>query len=195
MSTNLFPAAFGFERLSELPSRCVKRLFYPEANATGGHDGINVHIIPNQGEEWIGTFASGGFGPNTVSEVCSTPNPTKLCVIAEGQGYIVDVEHTDSWESVPIIPVLAVCSSAKHRLLIFANHTELVALGAEGIAWRTARLSWDSLKLTSMSEDELCGVFWDIRSDSQQSFTVNLENGTHIGGANFPPPTSPRSRK
>jgi hypothetical protein len=38
------------------------------------------------------------------------------------------------------------------------------------------------MKLTSMSEDELCGVYWDIRSESEQSFAVNLANGTHTGG-------------
>jgi hypothetical protein len=186
MSTHLFSAGFEFERLGELPASPVKRLFYPGATSIGGRDGLNVHVIPHQGEEWVGTFAAGGYGPKTVSEVCSTPNPTKLCVIAEGQGYIVDVEHPDSCDSVTIFPVLAVRSSAKHRLLIFANHTELLAVGAEGIAWRTARLSWDSLKLTSMNDDELCGVFWDIRSESEQSFAVNLANGTHTGGANVP---------
>jgi len=194
MSTSLFPAAFEFERLDELPASQVKRLFYPGASSTGGHDGLNVRVIPQQGETWIGTFAAGRFGPKAVTEVCSTPNPTMLCVIVEGQGYLVDVEHADSYDCVPIVPVLAVRRSAKHRLLIFATHTELLALGVEGIAWRTARLSWDSLKLTSMSEDELCGVFWDIRSESEQGFTVNLEDGTHTGGADVPPtPDSPPS--
>lgn len=194
MSTNLFPADFEFERLGELPASRVKRLFYPGATVAGGRDGLNVHVIPHRSEEWIGTFAAGSFGPKTVTEVCNTPNKNKLCVVAEGQGYIVDVERPDCCESVPIFPVLALRSSAKHGLLIFANHTELLAVGDQGLAWRTARLSWDSMKLTSMSEDELCGVFWDIRSESEQSFTVNLQNGTHTGGANVPPtPDSPLS--
>lgn len=197
MSTNLFPVAFEFERLGELPASRVKRLFYPGATAAGGRDGLNVRVIPHRGEEWIGTFAAGGFGPKAVTEVCSTPNLNKLCVIAEGQGYIVDVEHPECCDSVPIFPVLALRRSTKHRLLIFANHTELLAVGDDGVAWRTTRLSWGSMKLTSMSEDELFGVFWDIRSESEQSFTVNLGNGTHTGGANVPPtpdssPSTPR---
>jgi hypothetical protein len=197
MSTNLFPAAYEFERLAELPASRAKRLFYPGATAIGGRDGLNIHIIPHGGEEWIGTFAAGGFGPKSVTEVCHTPNPNKLCVVSEGQGYVLDVRHPKSCDSVPIFPVLALRSSAKHRLLIFANHTELLALGEQGVAWRTARLSWDSLKLTSMTDDELSGVFWDIRSESEQSFKVNLANGTHTGGADVPPtpdspPTTPR---
>lgn len=186
MSENLFSAAFEFERLEELRTSRVKRLFYPGATEIGGRDGVNVHVIPHGGDEWIGTFSAGGFGPKSVTDVCSTPNPTKICVIAEGQGYIVDVVHPEIFDNLPIFPVLAVRSSAKHGLLIFASHTELLAVGTDGIAWRTARLSWDSMKLTSMGEDDLCGVFWDIRSESEQSFTVNLATGTHTGGAYFP---------
>ena len=186
MIENPFPQAFEFELLSELRSSHTKRLFYPGAIESGGHDGLNVHVIPHAGDGWIGTFAFGRFGPNAITGVCTTPNPTKLCVIAEGQAYIVDVVHPQACDSLRIIPVLAVRSSAKHGLLIFANHTELLAVGADGIAWRTARLSWDSMKLTSMNDDELCGVFWDIQSESEQGFTVDLATGRHTGGASVP---------
>lgn len=183
---SIFAADYEFESLSELPACRVKRLFYPGATAAGGRDGLNVHVIPHRGEEWIGTFAAGGFGSRSVTEACRSPNSRKLCVVSEGQGYIIDVECPEIYDDVPIFPILALRSSSKHRLLIFANHTEILAVSAEGVAWRTARLSWDSMQLTSMSEDELCGVFWDMRSESEQCFTVNLINGEHTGGAIIP---------
>lgn len=186
MITDMFLAAFEFERLAELPTNPIKRLFYPGATSIGGRDGVHVHVTPHRGDEWIGVFAAGSSGQTAVTELCRTPNPKKLCVVANGQGYIVDAEHPELWDNVPIFPVLALRGSSKHQLLIFANHTEILAFGAGGIAWRTARLSWDSMTLTSMGEDEVSGVFWDIRSESEQSFTVNLLDGTHSGGAHFP---------
>ncbi len=181
-----FPSAFEFEVLSELGSGNTKRRFYPGAVESGGHDGLNVRVVPHEGEAWIGTFAFGRFGPKTITGVFATPNPTKLCVVAEGEAYIVDVANPKEHENLSIVPVIAVRSSAKHRLLIFANHTELFAIGANGIAWRTERLSWDGLKLTTMTDETLCGVFWDIRTESEQSFSVDLATGTHIGGAFVP---------
>jgi hypothetical protein len=181
-----FSHAFEFELVSELRSNHTKRLFYPGAIESGGHDGLNVHVIPHESDEWIGTFAFGHFGPKAITGICTTPSPTKLCVIAEGQAYLVDVVNPEACDSLRIIPVLAVRSSAKHRLLIFASHTELLAVGVDGIAWRKARLSWDSMKLTSMNDDKLCGVFWDIRSESEQGFTVDLATGRHTGGASIP---------
>lgn len=181
-----FPSAFEFEVLSELRAGNTKRLFYPGAIESGGQDGVNVRVVPHEGEAWIGTFASGRFGAKTITGVFTTPNPTKLCVVAEGQAYIVDAANPKEHESLPIVPVIAVRSSAKYRLLIVANHTELLAIGANGIAWRTERLSWDSLKLTTMTNETLYGVFWDIQTESEQSFTVDLATGTHTGGAFVP---------
>lgn len=181
-----FPSAFELEVLSELSSGNTKRLFYPGAVASGGHDGLSVRVVPHEGEAWIGTFASGRFGHKTTTGVFATPDPTKLCVVVEGLAYIVDVANPEEHESAPIVPVIAVRSSAKYRLLIFANHTELLAIGVNGIAWRTKRLSWDSLKLAAMTDDTLSGVFWDIQSESEQGFTVNLADGTHAGGAFVP---------
>ncbi|CAH2408761.1 hypothetical protein MES5069_70379 [Mesorhizobium escarrei] len=89
-------------------------------------------------------------------------------------------------ESLTIVPVIAVRSSVKYRLLIFVNNTELLAIGVNGEAWRTERISWDNLKLTTMTYDTICGVFWDIQTESEQGFTVDLATGTHSGGATMP---------
>src|SRR5690606_29175711 len=99
------------------PSR-NRRLFYPEGSEKGGHDGLNLHVAPYESEEWIGTFAFGGFGPRSITGVYTTPNPAELCVIAEGQAYRVDVRYPQTCDCLSIVPVLAVRSSAKHRLLI-----------------------------------------------------------------------------
>jgi hypothetical protein len=181
-----FPSAFELDVLSELPSENTKRVFYPGGLESGGHDGLNIRVVPYEGEEWIGTFASGRFGPKTVTGVFTTPNPNKFCAISEGQAYIVDVTGPKVCESLTIVPIIAVRSSMKHRLLIFANNTEILAIGVNGAAWRTERLSWDSLKLITTTDDTLCGEFWDVQTESEQGFTVDLANGTHCEGATMP---------
>lgn len=181
-----FPTDFGFEVLNELASDNSRRLFFPGAGHLGGRDGLNIRVIPSDAEAWIGTFSFGRFGSKAVTGVFATPNPKKLCVVAKGQAYIVNVISPQDHECLSIIPVLDVRASLKHGLLIFANHTELLAMGSNGVAWRTGRLAWDSLRLTSMTDEILYGVFWDIQTESEQSFSVNLADGTHVGGARVP---------
>lgn len=183
---NPFPSLFEFRILTEIGSGDTRRMFFPGAVKSGGHDGINVRIVPHEGEAWVGTFASGRFGNKAITGVFATPNPSKLCVVAGGQAYVVDVTNPKAHEEISLVPIIAVRSSEKYRLLIFANHTELLAIGDNGIAWRTERLSWDGLKLTAMDDENIRGVFWDIQSESERSFIVNLADGTHVGGAFVP---------
>jgi hypothetical protein len=70
----------------------------------------------------------------------------------------------------------------KHGIIVFANFTELVAYGSQGLKWRTKRLTWDSMKVVEVTDDLLKGEFWDIRSESTQGFTVDLATGNHEGG-------------
>lgn len=181
-----FPLHCEPKILSELVPSNIKHFYYPGAIESGGHDGLTVRVNPNKGDAWIGTFASGKFGPKTVSGIFSTPDPARLCVVSEGQAYIVDVTSPTVYETLPLIPIIAVRDSEKHQLLIFANHTELLAIGSNGIAWRTERLSWDGLRLTQITDDVICGTFWDIQTESEQSFTVDLATGAHLGGASLP---------
>lgn len=181
-----FQSEFEFEQLEELPADSSKRIFYPGAVESGGQDGVNVRLIPRQGEAWIGTFARGRFGPKTITGIFTMPNPDELCVIAGGQAYILNVKNPRNYETPAIVPVIDVRFSENYRIIILANHTELMAIGASGFVWRTERLSWDSLKLSTITDETLSGVFWDIQSESEQSFSVNLADGTHTGGATLP---------
>lgn len=141
------------ELIEELPNSSSKRLFYPGAVESGGQDGINIRVAPSLGETWIGTFARGQFGPKAITKVFTMPDPGQLCVVASGQAYIVNANNPQYHYSPAIAPVMDVRLSEKHGIVIFANHTELLAIGVNGAVWRTERLSWDSLKLTTMTDD------------------------------------------
>lgn len=181
-----FPSSFKFEVLSELRAANPRRWFYPGANESGGQDGVNIQMVPSEGQEWIGTFAMGRFGSKSITGVFTAPNADRLCVVAQGQAFIVDANNPNDCESLPIVPVIDVRSSKEHQLLIFASYTELLAVGVNGIAWRTERLSWDGLKLTHVTKEAIHGVFWDIQTESEQGFTVDLVTGAHSGGVSFP---------
>ncbi len=177
-----FPRAYACEVVGEIPGGNGPRYFYPGGDTLGGRDGVNVRVVPSGGEAWMGTFALGTFGPSGITKVLSMPNPTTLCVVARGAGYLVSVEDPLSWQLVKAVPIIDVRPVPSLRIVVFANFTELVAYGADGIAWRTKRLAWDSLKLTRVTETTAFGEYWDIRVESMQTFEVDLATGRHRGG-------------
>lgn len=61
----------------------------------------------------------------------------------------------------------------------------VVAVGAEGVAWRTSRLAIDGIALGGISDGKLVGVA-DPRDDEAQGFEIELATGRHRGGAPFP---------
>jgi len=72
---------------------------------------------------------------------------------------------------------------SQHSLLLFAGFTSITAVGSEGIAWTTERLTWEGLTITEIDGDKLLGHGWDAPADKEVPFEVDLNTGKHTGGA------------
>jgi hypothetical protein len=68
-----------------------------------------------------------------------------------------------------------------------------VASGQHGLAWQTERQSWEGLRITGIDGDTLRGFGWNLMTDKEVEFTVDLLTGRHQGGGFTPPPGSQRS--
>ncbi|RKH93225.1 hypothetical protein D7Y04_41275 [Corallococcus sp. AB038B] len=79
----------------------------------------------------------------------------------------------------PVTDVRAVPAAG---VVVFADFTEMVAYGAEGLRWRTKRLSWDGLKIVQVTERSIIGEYWDMRTEATQTFEVDLATGAQKGG-------------
>ncbi|RKI73416.1 hypothetical protein D7X55_05290 [Corallococcus sp. AB049A] len=126
-------------------------------------------------------FAFGKLGKGT-SGVFSMPDPEKLCVVSRGAGYLVTARDPSAWEAVQALPVTDVRVAPSAGIVVFADFTELVAYGAEGLRWRTKRLAWDGLKIVQVTERSIIGEYWDMRTEAMQTFEVDLATGSQEGG-------------
>jgi hypothetical protein len=83
-------------------------------------------------------------------------------------------------------PVAEVLVLAEHGLLVFVGFHAIVAWGREGLAWQTARLSWEGVRITGVRADVngpvLYGFGWNMPIDKEIEFEIDLHTGTHIGG-------------
>tara|TARA_R110002020_G_scaffold466285_2_gene688736 strand:- start:1825 stop:2379 length:555 start_codon:yes stop_codon:yes gene_type:complete len=172
---------YDFEILEE-PKSGYEIYYYPGASTLGGMDGVIVQINPEHGETWIGIFAFGNVSKNGALGVYTTPHSNKLCVVANGAGYIVSSDNPEKWEEIKSIPIIDARISKAQNLLIFADYTGLIAYNDNGVKWKTRRLAWDNLKIIELSDDYIKGEYFDIRSDRDEFFEVNLVSGISKGG-------------
>ena len=127
--------------------------------------------------KFLATFALGFADPAVPTGLWSCPDPDELCAVAGGYGYIVNTLDPEKFTHLGLRPVLEVGSLPDHNLLVFVGHQALLAWGAKGEAWQTRRLSSEGIRLTEIWGNELYGFGWDLITDREVPFIVDLQTG------------------
>jgi hypothetical protein len=139
------------------------------------------------GGSFLATCALGFTDPKMPSGIYACPNPRELCAVAGGYAYIIDSESPERSTHIPLKPVVEVLVLAEHGLLVFVGFHTIVAWGTEGLAWQTARISWEGIRVTGVRPDAnglaaLHGFGWNIATDKEVEFSIDLSTGAHTGG-------------
>jgi hypothetical protein len=187
--TNLqFPHEWRAEILAAPPLIAPARQFTYPRQVAGEEDALArgallLQVHPAAGGTFLATCALGFTNPSMPTGVFACPNPRELCAVAGGYAYILDTASPERSTHIALKPVTEVLVLAEQGLLLFAGFHALVAWGREGLAWQTARLSWEGLRVTGVQPDgKLHGFGWDMRTDKEVEFAVDLRTGAHTGG-------------
>src|SRR6476620_10620433 len=103
------PLSYKIEEFPELPvtgTFDVPLLYFPRPKTRPEHDGLWLKISAASGKSWVGVFAFGYQSPPAFSRVLSSPDPDQACIISSRAAYIVKTDDPETWEQVPIAPVL-----------------------------------------------------------------------------------------
>jgi hypothetical protein len=180
-----FPKNWQATILERRPLIAPSRHFvYPAAVEEVERGALELIIRPGadaaERGEFLATFALGFAGPSVPTGVWSCPSPDWLCAVAGGYAYLVNTAQPKEWLQVEYRPVLAVTPLPAQGLLVFSGHQALVAYGPGGKAWETGRLSWEGFTILSVAEDRLTGLGWDLMTDREFEFEVDLRTGEHL---------------
>jgi hypothetical protein len=180
-----FPRDWDAEILETSPLIAPPRhFFYPEKVDEVELGALQISLrAKHSATDAMATFALGFADPSLPHGLWSCPNPRDLCAVAGGYAYIVDTQRPEEWRQIPYRPVSSVHVAADAGLLLFAGFHALWALGANGKEWETARLSWEGLTIQSIHGPHLEGLGWDMATDTEVPFTVDLKTGCHTGGS------------
>lgn len=147
-------------------------------------------VRPNASSSWCGRF-QGGVGRR--SGIFGTPNPEMMCVVLRGEGYWVPVLDPINYLSIDCIPVTQVIPVVGAGLVVFVSFTKVSAYGADGKHWSTDDVSWDGIKIKSISATAILGSGWDAPSGKDAPFSIDISSGRVFGGSS-PKLSSARSR-
>jgi hypothetical protein len=183
-----FPHDWRAEILTTPPLIAPARQFTYPHQIAGEEDALArgallLHVTPATGGTFLATCALGFTDPAMPTCLYACPNPRELCAVAGGYAYILDTSEPTRSTHIQLKPVAEVLVLAAQRLLVFVGFHSIVAWGAEGLAWETARLSWEGIRITGADGESLHGFGWNLTTDKEVVFSIDLHTGTHTGGA------------
>lgn len=155
---------------------------YPREAEEVERGALELMVQPRGEEPFLATFALGFADPAVPTGLWSCPAEDELCAVAGGYAYVVDTMKPEPFTQISFRPVLEVRALPQHKLLLFAGHYALLAWGVDGLTWESPRLSSEGLRLEEIRGNELHGWGWDLLSDREVPFTLDLRSGERVGG-------------
>jgi len=147
-----------------------------------GRGALYLMVTPASGGTFLATCALGFTSASVPTGVFACPNPDAMCAVAGGYAYFVDTREPKGCVQLAMKPVTEVHVAAEAGLLLFVGFHTVMAWGAEGLAWETARLSWEGVRVTEVTGAQVKGFGWNMPSDKEVEFVIDLGTGEHTGG-------------
>jgi hypothetical protein len=184
LKTNFaFPHSWKAEVLAARPPILPARHFvYPLQVEEVERGALEVLVRPDAGEPFLATCALGFRDPIVPTGIWSTPNLEEVCAVSGGYAYLIDTTQPDRFSMLPYRPVLQIHPAAEANLLLFIGHRVILAWGAHGEAWQSPKLSDEGVTVTSISGEELLGLGWNLLTDKETPFALDLQSGLLITG-------------
>jgi hypothetical protein len=191
--TQEFSRNWSVEILKTPPLIAPARQFtYPQQIA-GEEDAmargaLQLMVRPASGGTFLATCALGFTDPAMPTGVFACPNPDEVCAVAGGYAYVIDTTQPEHCTHIALKPVVEVRPLLAREQLLFVGFHSIVAWGRSGLAWESARLSWEGVRITNIDGDVLHGTGWNLMTDHEVAFSLDLLTGRHQGGGFTPPP-------
>ena len=178
-----FPHRWQAQILPSRPAILPARHFvYPRDAEEVERGALEVLVRPEEqnAQPFLATCALGFRDPAVPTGLWSAPNPDELCAISGGYAYLIDTNAPQRFTMIPYRPVLEVRPVLVASLLLFVGHRSILAWGAAGKAWESEKLSDEGITITAIEDSQLCGAGWQMLTDKETPFTLDLRTGLRL---------------
>lgn len=178
-----FPHAWRATILADTPTTLPARQFiYPSEVEEVELGALEVQIRPAAKDalSFLATCALGFRDPAVPTGIWSCPRREEICAVAGGYAYVIDTATPENFTMIPYRPVMEIRPVVGQGLLLFISHYEILAWGADGLAWESEKLSDEGVRITDIAGGILHGMGWDRKSDRETPFALDLLTGVRI---------------
>lgn len=192
-----FSRTWSAEILNAPPLIAPARQFTYPRQIAGEEDALTrgalqLFVHPANDGTFLATCALGFTNPAMPTGVFACPNPHEMCAVAGGYAYVIDTAHPEHCTHISLKPVVEIRTLIPHGLVLFVGFHSIIAWKRGGLAWESARLSWEGVQITSIDGNTLHGIGWNMVTDRDVPFSLDLLTGRHQGGG-FTPPQEKKS--
>jgi hypothetical protein len=185
------PRNWSAEILKKPPLIAPTRQFVYPQQIAGEEDALargalQLMVKPASGGMFLATCALGFTDPAMPTGVFACANPQEMCAVAGGYAYVIDTGHPEHCTHITLKPVVEVLTLVAQDLVLFVGFHSIIAWGRNGVAWESARLSWEGIRIASIEGDVLHGTGWNLLTDREVNFSLDLHTGQHQGGGFIP---------
>jgi hypothetical protein len=176
-----FPHAWSAEILAAplaiLPAR---HFVYPAQVEEVERGALEVLVKPEGSGPFLATCALGFRDPLVPTGIWAAPNPHELCAVSGGYVYLINTNAPERFTMLPFRPALQILPAKEADLLLFVGHRAILAWGTQGEAWQSPKLSDEGVTVTAVEDQLLRGLGWNLTSDKETPFTLDLRSGVLI---------------
>ena len=166
----------------------ARSFVYPHAVAgeedAMGRGALYLMVKPAAGGSFLATCALGFKDRAMPTGVFACPRVSEMCAVAGGYAYVIDTAAPERCVFLTMRPVVEVRTA--ESLLLFVGFHTILAWGRDGLAWETGKLSWEGVRVSAIDKGFVRGFGWDVKTDKEVEFSVDLGNGAHVGGGYSP---------
>jgi hypothetical protein len=186
-----FPHTWTARILAAPPLIAPARQFVYPLHVPGEDDAMArgallLDIRPATQSNFLATCALGFRDPSLPSGIFACPRPDDILAVAGGYAYLIDTLNPAQCLHLPLRPATQVLPAPAAGLLFLAGFHHVLAVDANGLRWQSGRLSWEGVTMTEVRDNRLHGTGWNLHTDRELPFTVDLTTGAHQGGGFTP---------
>jgi hypothetical protein len=191
MSTASFPQTWAARVLTAPPLIAPARQYVYPQHIPGEEDAMNrgallLDVKPANSPNFLGTCALGFREPSLPTAIFACPHPDHLLAVAGGYAYVIDTQAPEHCVHLALRPVTRILPAPSAGVILLAGFHNVLAIDANGLRWQSARLSWEGITLADADDKHLHGTGWNLNTDREVPFTVDLLTGKHQGGGFTP---------
>jgi hypothetical protein len=187
MTTPAFSQTWQARILTAPPLIAPARQYVYPQYVPGEEDAISrgallLDIKPANAANFLATCALGFTDPSLPTGIFPCPRPDDLLALAGGYAYLIDTLAPDHSLHLPLRPVTQILPAPTANLILLAGFHNVIAIDTNGLRWQSSRLSWEGVTLTEVRNNQLHGTGWNLHTDREVPFSIDLTTGAHQGG-------------